>query len=47
MITEKHPASANICNPAGVRRDHDEVVDSHLKHGRVVQRLLLASDVGR
>ena len=28
-------------------QDLDEIVDSHLKNGRVVQRLLLASDVGR
>ena len=27
--------------------DIDEIVDSHLKEGRVVQRLLLPPDVGR
>ena len=27
--------------------DIDEIVDSHLKHGRVVERLLLPPDVGR
>jgi (2Fe-2S) ferredoxin len=27
--------------------DIDEIVDSHLKHGKVVERLLLAPDVGR
>ena len=27
--------------------DIDEIVESHLKHGRVVERLLLAPDVGR
>ena len=27
--------------------DIDEIVDSHLKHGRVVERLQLAPDVGR
>jgi (2Fe-2S) ferredoxin len=27
--------------------DIDEIVDSHLKDGRVVERLLLAPDVGR
>jgi len=27
--------------------DIDEIVDSHLKHGRPVQRLLLAPNVGR
>ena len=27
--------------------DVDEIVDSHLKHGRVVERLLLPPDVGR
>ena len=27
--------------------DIDEIVDSHLVHGRVVERLLLAADVGR
>jgi (2Fe-2S) ferredoxin len=29
------------------RGDIDEIVDSHLKQGRVVERLLLAPDVGR
>lgn len=29
------------------RQDIDEIVDSHLKDGRPVQRLLLAPDVGR
>ena len=29
------------------RHDIDEIVDSHLKHGRVVERLLLPADVGR
>jgi (2Fe-2S) ferredoxin len=29
------------------RADIDEIVDSHLKNGRVVERLLLAPDVGR
>lgn len=29
------------------REDIDEIVDSHLKNGRVVERLLLAPDVGR
>lgn len=29
------------------RSDIDEIVDSHLKDGRVVERLLLAPDVGR
>ena len=29
------------------RDDIDEIVESHLKHGRVVERLLLAPDVGR
>ena len=29
------------------RDDIDEIVDSHLKHGRVVERLLLPPDVGR
>jgi len=27
--------------------DVDEIVESHLKHGRVVERLLLPPDVGR
>jgi (2Fe-2S) ferredoxin len=27
--------------------DIDEIVDSHLKHGRIVERLLLPPDVGR
>ena len=27
--------------------DIDEIVDSHLKHGRVVERLLLPPTVGR
>lgn len=27
--------------------DLDEIIDSHLKNGRVVERLLLAPDVGR
>ncbi len=27
--------------------DIDEIVESHLKHGRVVERLLLPPDVGR
>ncbi|GAP37565.1 (2Fe-2S) ferredoxin domain-containing protein [Piscinibacter sakaiensis] len=29
------------------RHDIDEIVDSHLKQGRVVERLLLPPDVGR
>jgi (2Fe-2S) ferredoxin len=29
------------------RDDIDEIVDSHLKHGKVVERLLLPPDVGR
>ena len=29
------------------KHDIDEIVDSHLKEGRVVERLLLAPDVGR
>ena len=29
------------------QQDIDEIVDSHLKNGQVVQRLLLAPDVGR
>ena len=29
------------------RQDIDEIVDSHLKNGRVVERLLLPADVGR
>jgi (2Fe-2S) ferredoxin len=29
------------------REDIDEIVDSHLKEGRVVERLLLPPDVGR
>ena len=29
------------------REDIDEIVDSHLKQGRVVERLLLAPDIGR
>jgi len=29
------------------RSDIDEIVDEHLTHGRVVQRLLLAPNVGR
>jgi (2Fe-2S) ferredoxin len=29
------------------RADIDEIVDSHLERGRVVERLLLAPDVGR
>ncbi|MDP1900929.1 MAG: (2Fe-2S) ferredoxin domain-containing protein [Rubrivivax sp.] len=29
------------------KHDLDEIVDSHLKQGRVVQRLELAADVGR
>ena len=27
--------------------DIDEIVDSHLKHGKIVERLLLPPDVGR
>jgi (2Fe-2S) ferredoxin len=27
--------------------DIDEIVDSHLKQGKVVERLLLPADVGR
>lgn len=27
--------------------DIDEIVESHLKHGQIVERLLLPSDVGR
>jgi (2Fe-2S) ferredoxin len=27
--------------------DIDEIVDTHLKHGRIVERLLLPPDVGR
>ena len=27
--------------------DIDEIIESHLKHGRVVERLLLAPEVGR
>ncbi len=27
--------------------DIDEIVDSHLKRGKIVERLLLAPDVGR
>ena len=29
------------------QQDIDEIVDSHLKQGRVVERLLLSPDVGR
>jgi (2Fe-2S) ferredoxin len=29
------------------QHDIDEIVDEHLKGGRVVERLLLAPDVGR
>ncbi|MBV8124675.1 MAG: (2Fe-2S) ferredoxin domain-containing protein [Burkholderiaceae bacterium] len=29
------------------RSDIDEIVDSHLKHGKVVERLLLPDNVGR
>ena len=29
------------------RDDIDEIIDSHLKNGQVVERLLLAPDVGR
>jgi (2Fe-2S) ferredoxin len=29
------------------QQDIDEIVDSHLQNGRVVERLLLAPDVGR
>lgn len=29
------------------RHDIDEIVDSHLKNGQVVERLLLAPDIGR
>ncbi|HSM21300.1 MAG TPA: (2Fe-2S) ferredoxin domain-containing protein, partial [Rubrivivax sp.] len=29
------------------KSDIDEIVDQHLKQGRVVERLLLAPDVGR
>ena len=29
------------------KNDIDEIVDEHLKHGRVVQRLLLPPNVGR
>ncbi|MFZ2652799.1 MAG: (2Fe-2S) ferredoxin domain-containing protein [Burkholderiaceae bacterium] len=29
------------------QQDIDEIVDSHLKNGRVVERLLLPADVGR
>ncbi len=29
------------------QHDIDEIVESHLKHGRVVERLLLPPDVGR
>jgi (2Fe-2S) ferredoxin len=29
------------------KSDIDEIVDSHLKNGKVVERLLLAPDVGR
>lgn len=29
------------------KSDIDEIVDEHLMHGRVVERLLLAPDVGR
>jgi (2Fe-2S) ferredoxin len=29
------------------QHDIDEIVESHLKHGRVVERLLLAPEVGR
>ena len=29
------------------RTDIDEIVESHLRHGRVVERLLLAPEVGR
>ena len=28
-------------------RDIDEIIDSHLKNGRVVERLVLPADVGR
>ena len=42
-----------VVYPAGVwytyvdRSDIDEIVDVHLKQGRIVERLLLAPDVGR
>ena len=29
------------------KQDIEEIVDSHLRHGKVVERLLLAPDVGR
>ncbi|MCA3251827.1 MAG: (2Fe-2S) ferredoxin domain-containing protein [Pseudomonadota bacterium] len=29
------------------RTDIDEIIESHLKHGRVVERLLLGPEVGR
>ncbi len=29
------------------RNDLDEIVDSHLKHGRIVERLRLAPEIGR
>jgi (2Fe-2S) ferredoxin len=29
------------------RKDIDEIVDSHLKSGRIVERLLLAPEIGR
>ena len=29
------------------QQDIDEIVDSHLKNGRIVERLLLPADVGR
>ncbi len=29
------------------KHDIEEIVDSHLRHGKVVERLLLAPDVGR
>ena len=29
------------------QQDIDEIVESHLKHGQVVERLLLAPEVGR
>ena len=42
-----------VVYPAGVwytyvdRSDIDEIIDVHLKQGRIVERLLLAPDVGR
>ena len=40
--TRRAPGTAS-----SIEHDIDEIVDSHLKHGRVVERLLLAPDVGR